>query len=69
MRKELEAAKLALAAIAADRDNLKQQLDALQKPAPAPAGDKAKDRQPRPYRNNWTRRRGNATRRCPRPRP
>jgi len=42
MRKELEAAKLALAAIAADRDNLKQQLDALNKPAPAPAGDKAK---------------------------
>jgi len=40
MRKELEAAKLALAAIAADRDNLKQQLDALQKPAPA--ADKAK---------------------------
>ena len=44
MRKELEAAQLRLAAIAADRDNLKQQLDALQKPAPAPAGDKAKDR-------------------------
>ena len=42
MRKELEAAQLRLAAIAADRDNLKQQLDALQKPAPAPAGDKAK---------------------------
>jgi hypothetical protein len=42
MRKELEAAKLALAALAADRDNLKQQLDALNKPAPAPAGDKAK---------------------------
>ena len=42
MRKELEAARLALAAIAADRDNLKQQLDALNKPAPAPAGDKAK---------------------------
>ena len=40
MRKELEAAKLAIAAIAADRDNLKQQLDALQKPAPA--ADKAK---------------------------
>jgi hypothetical protein len=38
----LEAARLALAAIAADRDNLKQQLDALNKPAPAPAGDKAK---------------------------
>ena len=44
LRKELEAAKLALAAIAADRDNLKQQLDALNKPAPAPAADKAKDR-------------------------
>ena len=44
LRRELEAAKLALAAIAADRDNLKQQLDALQKPAPAPAGDKAKDK-------------------------
>ena len=44
MRKELEAAKLALAAIAADRDNLKQQLDALNKPASAPAADKAKDR-------------------------
>jgi len=44
MRKELEAAKLALAAIAADRDSLKQQLDALNKPAPAPAGDKAKDK-------------------------
>ena len=44
LRRELEAAKLALAAIAADRDNLKQQLDALNKPAPAPAGDKAKDR-------------------------
>ena len=44
LRKELEAAKLALAAIAADRDNLKQQLDALNKPAPAPAGDKAKDK-------------------------
>ena len=44
MRKELEAAQLRLAAIAADRDNLKQQLDALQKPAPAPAADKAKDR-------------------------
>ncbi len=42
LRKELEAAQLRLAAIAADRDNLKQQLDALQKPAPAPAGDKAK---------------------------
>jgi hypothetical protein len=42
MRRELEAAKLALAAIAADRDNLKQQLDALNKPAPAPARDKAK---------------------------
>jgi len=42
VRKELDAAKLALAAIAADRDNLKQQLDALNKPAPAPAGDKAK---------------------------
>ena len=36
--------QLRLAAIAADRDNLKQQLDALQKPAPAPAGDKAKDK-------------------------
>ncbi len=44
VRKELDAAKLALAAIAADRDNLKQQLDALNKPAPAPAGDKAKDK-------------------------
>jgi len=44
LRKELDAAKLALAAIAADRDNLKQQLDALNKPAPAPAGDKAKDK-------------------------
>ncbi len=44
MREELEAARLALAAIAADRDNLKQQLDALNKPAPAPAGDKAKDK-------------------------
>lgn len=44
LRRELEAAKLALAAIAADRDNLKQQLDALNQPAPAPAGDKAKDR-------------------------
>ncbi len=44
LRRELEAAKLALAAIAADRDNLKQQLDALNKPAPAAAGDKAKDR-------------------------
>ena len=44
LRRELEAAKLALAAIAADRDNLKQQLDALNKPAPAPATDKAKDR-------------------------
>ena len=44
LRRELEAAKLALAAIAADRDNLKQQLDALNKPAPAPAGDKTKDR-------------------------
>ena len=44
VRKELEAAKLALAAIAADRDNLKQQLDALNKPSPAPAGDKAKDK-------------------------
>ncbi len=42
LRKELEAAKLALAAIAAYRDNLTQQLDALNKPAPAPAGDKAK---------------------------
>ena len=42
LRRELEAAKLALAAIAADRDNLKQQLDALQKPALAPAGDKVK---------------------------
>ena len=42
VRKELDAAKLALAAIAADRDNLKQQLDALNKPAPAPAGDKAR---------------------------
>jgi hypothetical protein len=42
VRKELDAAKLALAAIAADRDNLKQQLDALNKPAPAAAGDKAK---------------------------
>ena len=40
MRRELEAAKLALAAIAADRDNLKQQLDALNKPAPV--GDKPK---------------------------
>ena len=38
MRKELEAAKLRLAAIAADRDNLKQQLDALQKPARRRAG-------------------------------
>ena len=44
LRKELDAAKLALAAIAADRDNLKQQLDAMNKPAPAPAGDKAKDK-------------------------
>ncbi len=44
LRKELDAAKLALAAIAADRDNLKQQLDALNKPAPAPAGEKAKDK-------------------------
>ena len=44
MRKELEAAKLALAAIAADRDNLKQQLDALNKPAPVPAADKTKDK-------------------------
>ncbi len=46
LRKELEAAKLALAAIAAARDNLKQQLDALQKPATAPAADKdrAKDK-------------------------
>ncbi len=44
LRKELDAAKLALAAIAADRDNLKQQLDALNNPAPAPAGDKAKDK-------------------------
>jgi hypothetical protein len=44
VRKELDAAKFALAAIAADRDNLKQQLDALNKPAPAPAGDKAKDK-------------------------
>jgi hypothetical protein len=44
LRKELDAARLALAAIAADRDNLKQQLDALNKPAPAPAGDKAKDK-------------------------
>jgi len=44
LRRELEAAKLALAAIAADRDNLKQQLDALNKPASAPAADKAKDR-------------------------
>ncbi len=44
MREELEAARLALAAIAADRDNLKQQLDALNKPAPAPAGEKAKDK-------------------------
>jgi len=44
MRRELEAAKLTLAAIAADRDNLKQQLDALNKPAPVPApvGDKPK---------------------------
>ncbi len=44
LRKELEAARFALAAIAADRDNLKQQLDALNKPAPAPAADKAKDK-------------------------
>jgi hypothetical protein len=44
LRRELQAAKLALAAIAADRDNLKQQLDALNQPASAPAGDKAKDR-------------------------
>ncbi len=43
MQKELDAAKLRLAAIAADRDNLKQQLDAWrEKPAPAPAGEKAK---------------------------
>ena len=71
VRKELDAAKLALAAIAADRDNLKQQLDALNKPAPAPAGDKARTRTrpPRPCKSNWTRRRGNAMRRCPRPRP
>ncbi|MFY9893957.1 MAG: hypothetical protein WAK63_07455 [Xanthobacteraceae bacterium] len=44
LRKELEAARFALAALSADRDNLKQQLDALNKPAPAPAGDKAKDK-------------------------
>ena len=43
MQKELDAAKFRLAAITADRDNLKQQLDALrEKPAPAPAGEKAK---------------------------
>ena len=44
MQRELDAAKLRLAAITGDRDNLKQQLDALNKPAPAPAGDKAKDK-------------------------
>jgi hypothetical protein len=42
MQRELDAAKLRLAAITGDRDNLKQQLDALNKPAPAPAGEKAK---------------------------
>jgi len=43
MQRELDAAKLRLAAITGDRDNLKQQLDALrEKAAPAPAGEKAK---------------------------
>jgi hypothetical protein len=43
MQRELDAAKLRLAAITGDRDNLKQQLDALrEKPAPAPVGEKAK---------------------------
>ena len=77
LRKELEAAKLALAAIAADRDNLKQQLDALQKPAPAPAGDKAKDKakdkdkdkSAAAMQKQLEAASGNATRRCPRPRP
>ena len=43
IKRELDATKLRLAAITGDRDNLKQQLDALrQKPAPAPAGEMAK---------------------------
>jgi len=43
IKTELDAAKLRLAAITGDRDNLKQQLDALrEKPAPASAGERAK---------------------------